>query len=116
MVADRPLARALLAMVSSADRPQSSHPSVRTVVEAITAHGASIREAYDLWPSATDPGLAYPRRAPLVRKWIQRSGFLGVGGRSIWVRAAVRSPLLTPLLKLLTPAVALVIEARREAA
>lgn len=108
VVAERPLAGWVLAVLSRRKLRRQTQPSPRVLHQVLGALG-SIETVYDLWPSAAAPNIAFRRLDRPARRWVQRSGVLGLGGRSIWLRALTRSFLFGPFLKAITPAVAMVV-------
>lgn len=112
LVVERPFPRALRELFAGKRSRRAEQPSLRELRHVVEAEGRHIQAIFDLWPSAAAPNLAYERDAVAVRRWLQRSGVLVLGGRRAWLRIMTRSPLFGRFLKVLTPAVAIVVRPR----
>ena len=109
VIAERSTARSILSFLARRKRMRIDGPSPREVRAVIERSGKVVYESYDLWPSAQYPKIIFQSSPKNVRRWVQRTGILGGGGTRLWARAATRSRVFTPFVKLLTPAVALVV-------
>lgn len=107
-VVGRGKARAVLGLLSHGVWRHTASPGLAEVGDVLRRLGVRVEQRYALWPSAHQVRLAFPKPSYRVNAWVQRSGVLGGGGRRVWARALARSPLFTPLSRLLTPGVALV--------
>lgn len=107
-VVGRGTARAMLGLLSHGVWRHTTSPGLAEVGDVLRRLGVRVEQRYALWPSADQVRVAFPRPSYRVNAWVQRSGVLGGGGRRVWARALARSPLFTPLSRLLTPGVALV--------
>jgi hypothetical protein len=108
VVVDRRLAHLVRWLLSRGKRARHRQPSPRRLRRHLESLG-TVEAVYDLWPSGVSPNVAWETSDSRTRTWAQVSGILGLGGRSTLVRAALRSRLASSLVKMLTPAGAVVV-------
>lgn len=108
VVVDRRLAHFVRRVLSRPKRVRHRQPPLRRLRRHLESMG-TVEATYDLWPSGDSPNIAWKASDSRTRAWVQFSGILGLGGRSTVVRAALRSRLASPLVRMLTPAEALVV-------
>jgi hypothetical protein len=109
VVYDRALPRAVLGALARRWRRPARTPRVGVLLRTLRRQGVEVRSRYAIWPSVTAPRVAIEAGNYRSLRWIQRSGVLGGGGRSLVLRALARSFLFTPFAFVLAPGVALVV-------
>jgi hypothetical protein len=95
------------------ERPRPA-PLVRNVLRLMRSTGLEVEGAYRLWPSAESPSIAVTTSGKSAMRLMQRAGIMG-GGANIWIRILARSRILTKLVQLVAPGIALVARRRRDA-
>lgn len=113
---DRAVPRAILGVLARRRLRLTHAPTVRAMMHALRRPGVEVRGRYAVWPSVGAPRVALEAGSYDALRWVQRSGVLGGGGRSLPLRALARSSLFTPFAFILSPGVALVARVTDEAA
>lgn len=107
VVTRRRLRAKLDSLVGRGSQNDTRRSSPSIVSKQLQALG-TIEEIYEVWPSAQSPAVGIRAASDGPRRWIYGSSVLGLGGRSIWVRALLRSRPAQPLIRALAPSVAFV--------
>lgn len=115
VVVDRPLMGTLRRLVTGGRPIRSGGTSVRSLRKSVRSHSWGDESIYALWPSSAAPSIAVPVASRSARRWVHRAGILGGGGERVWLRALLRSRLITPLMASSYPAVAVVLRRRGDA-
>ncbi len=109
LVGERPLIVWIRRIINARRYVRERLVSVSRLLWTLRQEGWIIEASYALWPSPTSPRIAVPLSSRHATKWVHRSGVLGGGGHRAWLRAIIRSPILTPLMARSYPVVAILV-------